>query len=202
MNNPTVSHDNILLEQDYETVSRMKEVKILPEVESFMLTHDAKYAISEMYSRCSDGQLRRGNPRKALIYWCTVTVCKDLKIPFDSAYYMKTLNITQRNINSIAKEFNTIIAAKVTIEDDINALMEKYSIQLRCKDDIMAIYQKCRNTVIFSASKSETVAAALIYYFFKMNLEGFEEDNYFKMCAISKETVVNIYNDIVKTMSS
>jgi|SRR5579885_3658914 len=197
------SPSNYLYLGNRETFTdKLKEVTILPEILHFQLTDDAKIEITDLYQKVTKGKVKRNAPRRALIYCCILEICKTRGMIFNKGDFQQLLNIRQRDINTALKEMKEsmgISNLNISIRDVLRYLMNNLNIKDSCLEDIMNIYEKCkRHSQLFNSSKTETLAAGLLYYYLDNNLEGFNRDGYFDISKVSKDTILLVNDDITK----
>ena len=184
---------------------KVKEIVVLQELTPFKLTDDTKIEITNLYQKATKGKTKRNAPRRAMIYCSILEVCKDRNIVFDKAEFQKTLNITQRDINTALKEMKASLGISnltVSIRDVIRHLINNFNMKDSCLEEIMEIHDKCkRHSQLFNSAKIETLAAGLIYYYLNLHLEDFDQDKYFENSKVSKDTILNVNDDIIKYLN-
>jgi len=202
-----IKDENIIQLGEYKTNdSSTKDIDILAELDKFKLTDDVKIAVTKLYQKAVNGKTRRNAPRRATIYCSLIAVCKEKKIIFDRDEFQRLLDIKNRDINKAAKSVKEIIKdidITITIEDILRCLVKKSDMKESCLSILMDTYQRCNKTSkVFNSSKMETLAAGLVYNFLLNNFPNFNQESYFKNSKISKDTIINVHENIKQCLSN
>lgn len=88
--------------------------KELSDLNAFAYTEEDKKLMTQLYYHNAKTVIKKGASRRALIFWCIVTICKSKNIPFDQIKLMDQLNIIQKNVNSAAKGFSDKLSTSTT----------------------------------------------------------------------------------------
>lgn len=187
------------------TNNTVKEVSILQELTTFKLSDNLKIDITSRYHEITAEKTKRNAPRRAMIYCCISEICKNKGIPFDKDEYRSVLNIKQRDINMALKDMKASVGVgnlSTSIRDVLKHLISSLNMKESCLGEIMEIHDKCkRNSPLFNSSKIETLAAGLVYYYLKTNLEDFNIESYFDNSKVSKDTILAVNDDIIKYLT-
>lgn len=177
-----------------------KEISVLPELTDFKLPDEVKISITMLYQKATQGKTKRNTPRRAIIFWSIVVVCKQSGIVFDSNNIQTKLSLKLKDINRAIKDIEPIIGQvtiQITIEDIIRIIMKSLNIQESCFTDIMDIYTICRKgSPLFNSSKTETLAYGLVFYYLSINLAEFDREVYFNNSTVSRDTILAIAQEI------
>ena len=182
---------------------KFKEQANLPELETFKFSEGMKVEMTRVFYSATGNKTKRKAPRRAMIFLAIVTVCKSMNVPFDKTQLMKTLDITDRNINTSMKEMAFIVPVapvSISVADVIKDLMKLFDVKEEIFPMLMDTYEVCRRTsILFNSAKPETIASGLLYYHLKLGLgDLFIEESYFNKVKVSKDGVVAIDADIKK----
>lgn len=179
-----------------------KEVSILDELKEFRLSDSIKIDVTNLYQKLVDGKTKRNKPRRATIYHCLVSICKDNDIIFDRDEFRKMLNIQTRDINKASKTIKETcpnIDLSITIKDIIRGLLKQFDMKIEVLDEIMQTFSYCSQTsILFLSSKMETVASGLVFNYLNINLADFDQEKYFKNSKVSKDTILKVDEEILK----
>lgn len=185
---------------------KFKEQTNLPELESFKFSEGMRTEMTRVYYSATGNKTKRKAPRRAMIFMAIVTVCKSMNIPFDKNQLMKTLEITDRHINTAMKEMtsNIIVApVSISVADVVKDLMKLFDVKDEIFVMLMDTYEICRRTsILFNSAKPETIACGLLYYHLKLGLgDLFNEENYFNRVKVSKDGILGINMAITQVLS-
>lgn len=185
---------------------KYKEVQILPELSDFQYTDEIKLKITHLYQKATNGKTKRNSPRRAIIFCCIISVCKDNRLIFDSTELKQKLDLKDKDINKIMKEIEPMIGhvnIQITMDDVIRSIMKTFDIQESCLADIISIYNHCKKvSQLFNSSKMETLAAGLVHYYLSTTLEEFNHDVYFEKSRVSKDTILLVSGEVEKYVPS
>lgn len=192
----------------YEKVARAEKIKdatILAELSSFRFSDEIKLKITLLYQKATGGKTKRNTPRRAIIFCCIVSVCKDNGLTFDEAAMQKTLDIKVKDINKAIKDIEPNIKTKpidIGIEDVIKRMIYDLNLRDECLRDILIILEKCkRDSMLFNSAKNETLAAGLMYYYLETNLNEFNRELFFEKVKISTSATHAVADEIKQLVS-
>lgn len=183
-----------------EKISASKEPAILPELKKFAYSDELKMEITQLYGKATGGETRRSKPRKAIIVCSIVMVMKKHTIPFDVNHLKNELDVDEKTLNKMAKEISPNIGNvefRITIKDHLMWLINSFGMKEEVLNELLKIYTVCTSrSAIFNSSKPETLAYGIVYYYLSQNLKEFNEDNFFNLSRISKDTIVHVAEEI------
>lgn len=184
---------------------KFKEQANLPELEAFKFSEGMKAEMTRVFHSATGNKTKRKAPRRAMIFLAIVTVCKSMNIPFDKNQLMKTLDITDRHINTAMKEMAfivTVAPVSISVADVIRDLMKLFDVKEEIFPMLIDTYEICRRTsILFNSAKPETIASGVLYYHLKLGLgELFVEEAYFNKVKVSKDGVFGIESEIKKIL--
>lgn len=185
---------------------KFKEQSTLPELDAFKFSEGMKAEMTRVFYSATGNKTKRKAPRRAMIFLSIVTVCKSMSIPFDKTQLMRTLDITDRHINTAMKEMAVLVPiapVSISVADVIKELMKMFDVKEEIFQMLIDTYDICRRTsVLFNSAKPETIACGLLYYHLKLGLgEVFNEDNYFGRVKVSREGILGIDAEIKKIIT-
>jgi transcription initiation factor TFIIIB Brf1 subunit/transcription initiation factor TFIIB len=184
-----------------EFQDKSKDTVVLPELNQFNYPLEVKTEITVLYGKVSKGKIKRGSPRRGYIYCCIIAVCKQRNIALDKTKIQNLLDLKQHDINKAIKEVESAIGRIISLNivDSIKSILNILGIKEDCLPEILEIYEKCRKlSSRFNSSRVETLANALVFFYLKNKLPDFNEDFYFEKSKISKDTIVDISEEIAK----
>jgi hypothetical protein len=188
------------IQNTISSVSTIKPVKILPELEPFKYPDDIKIDVGDFYTTLCAGKVKRNGPRRALIYWSIITICKRNGITFDSNEIQNNLNIKQSEINKAVKALRDTgidMNPQITFDDILQTEMDRFDIRSDKFEELKDIYTRCKRICPeFNSCKLETLASGTVYYYLKTNLEEFDDANYFLLSEVSDSAILKIYESI------
>ena len=187
-----------------QKVEKGKETQILPELAKFAYTDDVKLEMSLLYQKATNNKTKRNAPRRAIIYCCVMSVCKDRGLVFDVDDLKLKLDIKDKHINKVMKEIETVIGhsnLQVTMDDLLRSIMRIFDLRDDCLADMSSIYNRCkRASNMFNSSKIETLAYGIVYYYLLSHFKDFNQALYFEKSKVSRDTVLNISAEIQRVL--
>jgi hypothetical protein len=180
---------------------KLKEQPHLPELDRFKFSQGMKAEMTDIFYSATGHKTRRKAPRRAMIFLAIVHVCKASQVPFDKNDLMKSLDITDRHVNTAMKEMH-IPPKAISVADVLKDLMAIFNVKDTLFETLLETYERCKRTsIIFNSAKPDTIASGLLYYHLKTGLgDVFNQDSYFAQTTVSRDSILAVYADISKVI--
>lgn len=180
---------------------KQEEKSIRKDVENMGFSDKIVSMADEIYSTVTDGQILRGDSRKAVIFGCISKTYGVLgkyqpaepliaQFGITKKKALKGLKIVSINAHKIPG-INATVGTPVHL---INDIMNKFSATLAQKEEVSLLYEKIRNrSTKLNRSRPQSVAAALVYYWIcrkklKITLKEFSKKIELTEQTITKNT--------------
>lgn len=177
----------------------------LGELIPFQFSDTIKMKITRLYYKVTDGKSKRNGPRRATIYACIIAVCKKKNIPFDTNTLQKQLDISKKEINKVMKDLDPVLGhyrVQVTISDILTNILKSCNMQTKCLPELLEIHDKCvAKSPLLNGSKPETLAAGLVFYYLRANLQEFQHEPYFNGSKVARDTIILVANEFQKCLT-
>jgi transcription initiation factor TFIIIB Brf1 subunit/transcription initiation factor TFIIB len=185
---------------------KMPVATILPELHNMRYSEDIKIEITNLYNLVTGQKVRKGAPRKALIFGCIVQICKRSNLTVDINQLRETLGVVERQVNAAYLELNKALGPAfltTSVADTIRTVMKTYGIREEIFGQIYYIYEQCRKILLkFNSARPETIASSVVYYYLKENLQDFDPESFFAKEKTSRETILAINDEINKVLKA
>tara|TARA_R110002072_G_scaffold45565_5_gene126877 strand:- start:71156 stop:71830 length:675 start_codon:yes stop_codon:yes gene_type:complete len=187
--------------QSYNNQSgSLKLTKPLAELDSFMISEEVKLDITNFYHDACGSKVKRNAPRRALIYWSIIDICKRNDIIFDSKELQTKLNIKQSDINKAVKTlrgFDINTEPGIGVVDIMRLEIERFDIKTTALSPMKEIYDRCKRVCPeFNSCKLETLVSGILHYYLEKNLPGFNEVDFFSRSPVSQSAILRIHATI------
>lgn len=183
---------------------KTKDFQILPEILDFQYSDDMKMRISMLYHQVTKGKVKRNAPRRAIIFWCIISVCKENKTIFAPAELKMKLDLKDQDTNKVSKEISgTLGNVQISIEDYLRSIMQSIDMNQDCLDEMLRLYSVCKKaSPKFNASKVETLAYGVVFYYLNKTYPNFDFDKkFYPISAVSKDAVQTISTEMDRVIS-
>jgi transcription initiation factor TFIIIB Brf1 subunit/transcription initiation factor TFIIB len=183
---------------------KIDEKNIAKDVESMSFSETIVAKANELYTQCTNGQIYRGGSRKSVIFACIFHAYKlagkhqtpDVLIQvfgLSRKAGLKGLKIVNINIPKDSEIHDTCITSKHIICD----IMDKFKTSNEHKQQVYDIYDKVKNrSSKLNRARPQSVAAAVIFYWVKLNNINIQLVDFAKTTNLSELTIVKNMKEV------
>ena len=161
-----------------------------------------------LYIQITNGDIKRSNLRKGIMFACVFQAYKDLSNPQTPDSLKKKFdNITKKNISKGLTYFclRSEIKKKeyITAEHFIPKICENFNIKDEHIHNLLQLYKKIESkSSILNRSNPQSVSSALVFYYLKklnVDISAFEFGEFVKL---SEVTILNKANEIDEILNN
>lgn len=183
---------------------KIDEKNIAKDVENMFFSETIVAKANEIYTQCTNGQIYRGGSRKSVIFACIFHAYKlagNHQTPDNLIQLfglsrkagLKGLKIVNVNIPKDSEIHDTCITSKHIICD----IMEKFKTSTEHKEQVYAIYDRVKNrSSKLNRARPQSVAAAVIYYWVKLNNINIKLSDFATTTNLSELTIVKNMKEV------
>jgi transcription initiation factor TFIIIB Brf1 subunit/transcription initiation factor TFIIB len=145
---------------------------IRKDLEKMDLSYDVIDIADKLYTDITNGDIKRSNLRKGIMFACVFQAYKNLGKPETPDSLSKKFNINKKNMSKGLTYFFLRTQDKkkdyITAEHFIPKICEKFNITLEHTNNILNLYKKIEDkSSILNRSNPQSVSSALVYYYIK-----------------------------------
>jgi transcription initiation factor TFIIIB Brf1 subunit/transcription initiation factor TFIIB len=162
----------------------------------------------DYYFQVTQGEIKRSNLRKGIMYACVFEAYKDLRQPqTPCALQVVFNNISRKNISKGLTYFHLRYKEKgaktehITAEHFIPTVLKKFSVTDEHINIVLDLYRKIEGkSSILNRSNPQSVSCGLVYYYFTKNKIDINSAKFGKIVNLSDITVTKIASEIEEIM--
>lgn len=173
---------------------------IFKDIKNCHLDADIIETANKLYNTVTDRKIYRGKHRKSIIYACIFQAYKQHNKAQTCEQLLLELKISRKManeglqiVNSTLPKDNTLRNTYVTAEDIIRENIQRYSKSDNEIENIINFFQVIKNKPFVNRSKPKSIAAAVIYYYYKPSIKEFSED--FGVSSLTIKSIVRKIED-------
>ncbi len=189
---------------------KIDERTIYKDVENMGFSDKIVSVANEIYLKVTDGQIFRGNSRKAIIFACIFhsfklnrkaqTHEKLIKI-FDLSRKIGLKGLKYVNLNS--PKDSIIHTTYITPANLVEEIMDKFSASQEQKLEVYKLYEQIKNkSSKINRSRPQSVSAGLVYYWICFKNIEISLKDFAKKTDLSELTINKIAKEIAKVLGT
>lgn len=185
-------------------IRKSEERNIYKDVENMGFSEKIINEANKIYFQVTQGQIFRGNSRKAIIFACIFHAYKLSGKPQSHERLINVFNLNRKtglkglkHVNLYAPKSSTIRTTYITPVNLIEEIMEKFSATLEQKQEVLDLYNKIKNkSSRLNRSRPQSVSAGLVYYWICEKKKDISLKQFVKKVNLSELTVNKIAKEI------
>jgi transcription initiation factor TFIIIB Brf1 subunit/transcription initiation factor TFIIB len=197
---------------DPNRVQRRKneERSIFKDVENLGFSESIIAKANKIYAQVTQGQIFRGNSRKAIVFACIFHSYKISGKPQSHERLMKIFNLNRRiglrglkHVNLHAPKDSKIRTTYITPENLIDEIMEQFSCTKEQKDEVKELYKQIKNkSSRLNRSRPNSVSSGLVFYYICLKRKDISLQEFTKKVELSDLTVNRIAKEISEVLGT
>lgn len=157
-----------------------------------------------LYLKVTNGEIKRSNLRKGIMFACVFNAYKDLGNPQIPEELQTKFGIDRKNMSKGLTYFhmrnpNKKSSEYISVEHFIPKIMEKFNAKKNHIDNVVKLYDIIKNSSsIFIRSNPQSVSSSLVFYYLKTIDPEFSISHFSKIVDLSEITMLRIISEIEK----
>lgn len=191
-------------------IRRTEDRNIFKDVERMGFSDKIISIANQIYSEVTNGQIFRGNSRKAIIFACIFHAYKLDGRPQSHEKLITIFSLTRKNglkglkhVNLHSSRTSEIHTTYITAENLVNDIMDKFSANNKQKQEVVDLYKQIKNkSSILNRSRPQSVSAGLTYYWICKNNVNITIKEFAGKSELSEITINKIAKEISKILKT
>jgi len=190
-------------------IRKVDEKNIFKDIEKYNFPFAIREGANIAYIEVTNGKIRRGNYRRAIIFACIFNAYKDQGCPQNPEVLREKFELTKKevskgltyyNLNKKDKKKKPIYISPVSFIPPVMAKFNANDIHIEKVNDL---YNKIHNrSKLLNRSNPQSVISGLVYYYFKLIGGNITSLNFSKMVKLSDITISRISKDISRILGT
>jgi len=193
---------------DHHAIPRSSEKTIRPDLVKLNIPNDIVNIADTIYQNMEVGT-KRGKRRKMLLFFCTFTAYNQENIPVDPIWLANICGLERSSISKALSMCSPVYTnydtpmVRYTPKDYIPVYYKKLSSWLSFPEGTIDYIYSIADEIMekdstLSDEKPQTVAAAILVFYMKMNGYSVDKDNYKTIFRMSDMTINKIKKRVIK----
>jgi transcription initiation factor TFIIIB Brf1 subunit/transcription initiation factor TFIIB len=191
-------------------IRKVEERNIAKDVESMGFSEIIIAKADELYNQVTNGQIYRGNSRKAIVFACIFHAYKISGNHQTPENLTKLFGLSRKNglkglkiVNVNAPKDSQIHTTYITPEHLIHDIMDKFSATQVQKNEVVQLYQQIKNkSSKLNRSRPQSVAAALTYYWICKKELNISLKDFAKKADLSELTISKNAKEVANVLGT
>jgi hypothetical protein len=194
-NNNSVKLDSIQFK-------KIPDKGIAKDLEIYNLHPDVIRLADKYYASVTNGDIKRSNLRKGIMFACVFQAYKELGKPQTPDHLQKVFGISRKNVSKGLTYFciglpNRNVEQYITAEHFIPKVFEKLNIKTELLDDCLSLFKQIENkSSLLNRSNPQSVSKGIVFYFLKKLYNNIDIHSYSEKVELSSTTIIRICNTI------
>lgn len=190
-------------------IRKIEEKNIYKDIEKYDFPFSIREYANMAYMEVTDGKIRRGNYRRAIIFACIFNAYKDQGCPknpevlrekFELSKKEVSKGLTYYNLNKKNKNKKPIYISPVSF---IPPVMAKFNANEFHIEKVNTLYTRIHNrSKLLNRSNPQSVISGLVYYYFRLIGGNITSLNFSKMVKLSDITISRISKNISEILKT
>lgn len=190
-------------------IRKSEERNIYKDVENMGFSEKIINEANKIYFQVTQGQIFRGNSRKAIVFACIFHSYKLSGKPQSHEKLIHIFNLNRKtglkglkHVNLHAPKTSTIRTTYITPINLVEEIMEKFSATPEQKTEVVNLYNYIRNkSSRLNRSRPQSVGAGLVYYWICSKKKDITLKQFTKKVSLSELTVNKIAKEIAEVIN-
>jgi transcription initiation factor TFIIIB Brf1 subunit/transcription initiation factor TFIIB len=183
---------------------------IFKDVENLGFSEKIVSKANEIYHQVTNGQIYRGNSRKAIVFACIFHAYKINGNPQSHEHLLQLFGIKRRgalkgikHVNINAPKNSDVHTAVITPITLVNDIMDKFKANNAQKNEVEELYGKVKNrSSKLNRARPQSVASGLVYYWIKLKNLDINVKEFAKKTDLSELTITKIAKEISQILKT
>lgn len=191
-------------------IRKSDERNIYKDVENMGFSDKIVAEANKIYFQVTQGQIFRGNSRKAIVFACIFHAYKLSGKPQSHEKLIHVFNLNRKtglkglkHVNLYAPKNSTIRTTYITPINLVEEIMDKFSATKEQKEEVVKLYDQIKNkSSRLNRSRPQSVSSGLIYYWICTQKKDITLKQFTKKVSLSELTVNKIAKEIAEVMGT
>ena len=191
-------------------IRKMEERNIFRDVENLGFSEKIINEANKIYFQVTQGQIFRGNSRKAIVFACIFHAYKLSGKPQTHEKLINVFNLNRKiglkglkHVNLHAPKTSTIRTTYITPINLVDEIMDKFSATNEQKIEVSKLYSQIKNkSSKLNRSRPQSVASGLVYFWICNTKQNISIKQFSKKVNLSELTVNKISQEISDVINS
>jgi transcription initiation factor TFIIIB Brf1 subunit/transcription initiation factor TFIIB len=191
-------------------IRKSEERTINKDVENMGFSEKIIGEANKIYFQVTQGQIFRGNSRKAIVFACVFHAYKLSGKPQSHDKLITVFNLNRKaglkglkHVNLYAPKTSTIRTTYITPINLVEEIMEKFSATIEQKEEVIQLYHQIKNkSSKLNRSRPQSVAAGLVYYWICNKKKDITIKQFILKVSLSELTINKISKEISDVIDS
>ena len=190
-------------------IRKIEDKNIYKDIEKYDFSFPIREYANNAYMEVTDGKIRRGNYRRAIIFACIFNAYKDQGYPqnpevlrekFELSKKEVSKGLTYYNLNKKSKNKKPIYISPVSFIPPIMAKFKANDVHIQ---KVNSLYERIHNrSKLLNRSNPQSVISGLVYYYFRLVGGNITSLNFSKMVKLSDITISRISKNISEILKT
>jgi len=185
-------------------IRKSEERNIFKDVENMGFSDKIIREANKIYFQVTQGQIFRGNSRKAIVFACIFHAYKLSGRPQSHEKLIHVFNLNRKtglkglkHVNLHAPKNSAIRTTYITPVNLVEEIMEKFSATQEQKNEVIKLYGRIKNrSSRLNRSRPQSTAAGLVYYWIRSNNKNITLKQFTQKVSLSELTINKIAKEI------
>ena len=191
-------------------IRKSEERNIYKDVENMGFSDKIVSEANKIYFQVTQGQIFRGNSRKAIVFACIFHSYKLSGKPQSHEKLIHVFNLNRKtglkglkHVNLYAPKKSNIRTTYITPVNLMEEIMDKFSATKEQKEEVTQLYQQIKNkSSRLNRSRPQSISSGLIYYWICTQKKGISLKQFTKKVSLSELTVNKIAKEIAEVLGN
>jgi len=190
------------LKLDSIQFKKVPDKGIAKDLEIYNLHPDVIRLADKYYANVTNGDIKRSNLRKGIMFACVFQAYKELGKPQTPDHLQKVFGISRKNVSKGLTYFclglpNRNVEQYITAEHFIPKVFEKLNIKTELLEECLELFRLIENkSSLLNRSNPQSVSKGVVFYFLKKINNNFDLHSYSEKVDLSSTTITRICNTI------
>ena len=182
------------------------EKGIQAELENLGFSNQIITKANEMYMEVTNGGIKRGTSRKAIIFSCVFNAYLETDVKHTSEELREIFKLQRRDASRALTEFRKSYKSRASLFISpvyfIPIILEKFHATDNHKSQIIKLYEflKDQNIPGIKGSNPKSISAGIIFYYLHLIDKVMDIDNFSEISGLSKITILKIFKSLTDTL--
>ena len=184
-------------------IRKSDDRNIYKDIEKYDLPFPIRESANSSYLEVTNGKIRRGNYRRAIIFACIFNAYKNTGDPKNPDTLREQFGLTKKDVSKGLTYYNLNKKDKaktpiyISPKSFIPVIMAKFNANEFHIEKVSSLYEKINNrSSLLNRSNPQSVISGLIFYYFRLIGGNISSLNFSKMVKLSEITVIRLAKNI------